>query len=218
MRDCVAPGLGLAKRHRGEMKLGFVGSLLGLGLSAGLAAGCSDDGLINQSTTAAADTGTTGGTTRGTAATSSQGSDTQGTTTDEPGGDTSTSTSTSSTGVPTSATEGSGSGSSSSSSSGSSESSDSSSGGGNQACADGCAVEFMCGMEWMSEEECVTWCEANLEKAYAFSPFCHDAWEGVSACLGTLTCEEFAEWDNPMVFPYPCSDADTILAVECKGQ
>ncbi|MEM9459132.1 MAG: hypothetical protein AAGF11_33445 [Myxococcota bacterium] len=87
-----------------------------------------------------------------------------------------------------------------------------------QACAQGCAVEFSCGTEWTSEQECVTWCEANLEKAYEFSPFCRDAWAGVSACLGTLTCEEFAEWHDPAMFPYPCSETDAILNVECKGQ
>ncbi len=89
---------------------------------------------------------------------------------------------------------------------------------GNEACTNGCAVEFACGSEWKSEEECVSWCEANLEKAYAFSIFCRAAWEGVSACVGTLSCEEFMLWENPVEFPYPCSDADTILSVECKGQ
>lgn len=87
-----------------------------------------------------------------------------------------------------------------------------------QACAQGCAVEFACGTDWASEQECVTWCEANLEKAYEFSPFCRDAWAGVSMCLGTLTCEEFAEWHDPAMFPYPCSEADAILNVECEGQ
>lgn len=87
-----------------------------------------------------------------------------------------------------------------------------------QACADGCAVEFACGTEWMSEADCVAWCEANLLKASAFSPFCRAAWEAVSACVATLTCEEFAEWTNPVMFPYPCSDADVVLSVECKGQ
>jgi hypothetical protein len=95
---------------------------------------------------------------------------------------------------------------------------DGTTGGGGQACAEGCAVEFACGMEWASEEECVAWCEANLVKAAAFSPFCADAWEAVSACLGTLTCEEFSQWQSPMMFPYPCSDADVALSVECKGQ
>lgn len=87
-----------------------------------------------------------------------------------------------------------------------------------QACADGCAVEFACGDEWASEEECVSWCEANLVEAYAFSPFCRAAWEGVSACVATLTCEEFMVWQAPTEFPYPCSDADVILTVECEGQ
>jgi hypothetical protein len=90
--------------------------------------------------------------------------------------------------------------------------------GGSSACADGCAVEFMCGTEWPSAEDCVAWCEANLVKANEFSPFCRDAWEGVSACVATLTCEEFEQWQSPMEFPYPCSDADVVLSVECKGQ
>lgn len=91
-------------------------------------------------------------------------------------------------------------------------------GGPNQACVDGCAVEFTCGTEWASAEDCVAWCEANLVEASGFSPFCRDAWEALSACLATLTCEEFMQWESPMAFPYPCSDADVVLSVECKGQ
>lgn len=87
-----------------------------------------------------------------------------------------------------------------------------------QACIDGCAIEFMCGDEWASAEECSDWCEANLVKAAAFSPFCADAWENLSACFGTLDCDQFAEYEAPMMFPFPCSDAADALAFECKGQ
>ncbi len=90
--------------------------------------------------------------------------------------------------------------------------------GGDHSCADGCVVEVACGTEWESEDACVTACEANLVKADAFSPFCRDAWAALSACLATLTCEEFSQWQSPMMFPYPCSDADTVLSIECKGQ
>lgn len=87
-----------------------------------------------------------------------------------------------------------------------------------QACTDGCAIEFMCGDEWTSAQECTDWCEANLVKAAAFSPFCADAWENLSACFGTLGCDQFAEYQAPMMFPYPCSDEADALAFECKGQ
>jgi hypothetical protein len=88
----------------------------------------------------------------------------------------------------------------------------------NEACANGCAIEFMCGSGWMSEAECVTWCEDNLVMARAFASVCRDAWEAVSACVGTLTCEEFASWVSPTSFPYPCSDADLRLSIDCEGQ
>jgi len=199
-----------------------------LGLA--LAAGCSDDGLANQSS-GQAETSTTGtvppsdagaggsehaldtggldgGTTAaggGTVATS-----------DGPGGDTATATL-----GPEIATDTDGPATSSSTTidiaTGGTET-ESTTGGPNQACVDGCAVEFMCGTEWMSAEDCVSWCEANLVEANEFSPFCRDAWEGVSACVATLTCEEFMQWQDPMEFPYPCSDADVTLSVECKGQ
>lgn len=87
-----------------------------------------------------------------------------------------------------------------------------------QACTDGCAIELMCGDEWASEAECIDWCEANLVKAAAFSPFCADAWENLSACFGTLDCDQFAEYQAPMMFPYPCSDEADALAFECEGQ
>ncbi|MEM7160293.1 MAG: hypothetical protein AAF799_46070 [Myxococcota bacterium] len=98
--------------------------------------------------------------------------------------------------------------------------SESSSGGGelNQDCIDGCTTEVMCDTRWATVDECAIACDANLHKAEAFSPFCRAAWEGVSACLGTLTCKEYAEWDSPTAFPYPCSDADVALEVECEGQ
>lgn len=94
----------------------------------------------------------------------------------------------------------------------------------NQACIDGCAVEFACqatcecDTNWASEAECIEWCDANLAKAEAFSPFCEQAWEGVSACFATLTCEEFHEYHNPTMFPYPCAAEADALAFECKGQ
>lgn len=86
------------------------------------------------------------------------------------------------------------------------------------ACQQGCAVQFQCTMEWPSEEECVTACEANLVRAAAFAQSCAEAWENVSECLGTLTCEELLEWSMPTTFPYPCADADEGLAFECQGQ
>jgi hypothetical protein len=210
-----------------RIDLGFSPLLLGLAL----AVACSDDGFINQSTgqaetstsgnastggptglTASVDPGTTSGVDEGSSAsppasTSGNGGEaTVGTTTDievaststgpEPGTDTDTTDTGTDTGTDT----------------------EGSTTGGPDPCAEGCAVELMCGTEWMSEEDCVTWCEANLVMAGAFSPFCRLAWEGVSACLGTLTCEEFAQWENPMMFPYPCSDADVVLEVECEGQ
>jgi hypothetical protein len=76
----------------------------------------------------------------------------------------------------------------------------------------------MCGTEWTSEAECVDWCEQNLIEASLFSEFCADAWEALSACVGTLTCEEFLEHEAPEMFPYPCADEDSVLAVECRGQ
>jgi hypothetical protein len=76
----------------------------------------------------------------------------------------------------------------------------------------------MCTSDWPSEEDCVLACEANLVEAAAFSPVCADAWENVSECVGTLTCEEYLEWRMPTTFPYPCVDADEGLAFECKGQ
>jgi hypothetical protein len=187
--------------------------LLGLAL----AGGCSDDGLVNQSS-GLAPTSTTGGPVDDSG--ESVGEGPPATTADPDTGPLPPSDSTTAdhemasdgdtTGgqVATGTETGSGSGSET----------DGTTGGPNQACADGCAVEFMCGTEWASAEDCVAWCEANLMKANAFSPFCRAAWEGVSACLGTLTCEEFAQWENPMMFPYPCSEADVALSVECKGQ
>jgi hypothetical protein len=191
-----------------------------LWLGVALAAACSDDGLANQSTglaetsstsaaasspeslTTAADPGTTHGLDEGSDGlppepSTSTASDGSGPASDSTGREVASGTGTDT---------GSGSG------------SDSTTGEPQSACADGCAVEFLCGSEWMSEEDCVTWCEANLIEAEAFSPFCRDAWEGVSACVATLTCEEFAVWADPMMFPYPCSDADVALAIECKGQ
>ena len=86
------------------------------------------------------------------------------------------------------------------------------------ACQQGCAVEVSCTMDWPSEDECVSACEANLVRAAVFAPTCADAWESLSECLGTLTCEEFLEWRMPTMFPYPCVEADEGLQFECKGQ
>jgi hypothetical protein len=87
-----------------------------------------------------------------------------------------------------------------------------------QACADGCAVEFACGVEWDSAEECTEWCNANLGFAARFSPFCMQAWEELSVCLGTLDCTQYAQWQAPVAFPYPCYQEDDALAFECDGQ
>jgi hypothetical protein len=94
----------------------------------------------------------------------------------------------------------------------------------NEACVAGCMIEFgcqdtcECGTVWTGEAECVQWCDANLEEAELFSTFCRDAWEAVSACIGTLSCEQYHQFHNPDVPDYPCvSEADT-LAFECEGQ
>lgn len=179
---------------------------------------CSDDGLPNQSAGQAATSTTGPDDAEGTGSLTGSSPSTTGmgeATTTEPdasGGegphDSGSSTSTSS-GSSSSSTEG---------TSGTDDGSGTTEGGPSQACADGCAVEFMCGTEWPSEADCVTWCEANLLEAEDFSLFCRLAWEGVSACLGTLTCKEFAQWEDPTMVPYPCFDADVVLEVECKGQ
>lgn len=177
-------------------------------------AACSDDGFPNQSTgqtptstTDAAD-GSEGDPTTGAAVTTGM---SDGTTVSPPTDSTGESPADSSTGATTEQTSG--------STGTTGDTTDGTTGDEpNAACAAGCAVEFMCGTEWATEEDCVAWCETNLVKAAAFSPFCSAAWENVSACVATLTCEEFAEWENPMMFPYPCSDADVVLSVECKGQ
>ncbi len=104
------------------------------------------------------------------------------------------------------------------------ESSGSTGDGHNDACVAGCMIEFgcqdtcECDTTWESEEACVAWCEANLEKAALFTEFCRDAWENMSACIGTLDCDGYHEFHNPAVPDYPCvSEADS-LAFECKGQ
>lgn len=85
-------------------------------------------------------------------------------------------------------------------------------------CADGCAVEFECGAEWKSADACTAWCEANLIEAAMFSEFCEMAWANLSACFGTLTCEEYGEYVSPTMFPYPCSNEADALMFECEGQ
>lgn len=185
-----------------------------------LAAACSDDGLASQSS-GQIDTSTTGTVAEG--GSSHDPGSAGGATTALEGGTTAalpegTTTSPGDTGMET-ATIGPESltGSESGPATGGTET-DATTGGPSQACADGCAVEFMCGSEWASVEDCVAWCESNLVLANEFSPFCRDAWEALSACLATLTCEEFAVWQSPMEFPYPCSDADVVQSTECKGQ
>lgn len=194
---------------------------IGLLLPLLLAGACSDDGLASQSS-GQIDTSTTGsmldaGSSNepGSAGASTSAAG-DGTTATPPGG---TTTGTGGTGTDT-ATIGPESLTDTGSATGTSgtETDATTTGGPSQACIDGCAIEFMCGTEWASAEDCVTWCENNLMAANDFSPFCRDAWEALSACLATLTCEEFAVWQDPMEFPYPCSDADTVLSVECKGQ
>jgi hypothetical protein len=202
--------------------IGFLGPLLVL------ATACSDDGLATQSSGQAA-TSTTGEPvaddvlTGANAPSSSSGPVDDETTGTPPPGDTTAAsegtgaTSTAGPEVLTDTGTGPGTDADTGSSSSGSET-EGTTGGPNQACVDGCAVEFTCGTEWASAEDCVAWCEANLVEADGFSPFCRDAWEALSVCLATLTCEEFMQWESPMAFPYPCSDADVVLSVECKGQ
>lgn len=88
----------------------------------------------------------------------------------------------------------------------------------NPACVAGCAVEFECGTEWGSARECVTWCDANLDAAAMFAQACRDAWEDLSACFGTLSCEEFQAYQAAEMIPYPCQSEAEALAFECEGQ
>lgn len=86
-----------------------------------------------------------------------------------------------------------------------------------QACIDSCAVEVECGRFWSSIEECETWCEANLVEAGYFSTYCQDAWEGLHACIGGLTCEQYEAYlagGNA----FPCDAAFYTLDLECEGQ
>lgn len=85
-------------------------------------------------------------------------------------------------------------------------------------CAAGCEIEVECGSEWKSTKACTDWCEANLVKAEAFSCFCAQAWNNLSTCFGALTCEEYAQYLEPTMFPYPCAIESDSLGFECKGQ
>ncbi|MCH9688149.1 MAG: hypothetical protein K0V04_42350 [Deltaproteobacteria bacterium] len=85
-------------------------------------------------------------------------------------------------------------------------------------CEAGCEIEFGCSRQWRSEQACIDSCEANLLEAEQFHRACRAAWENLHECLGTLSCEEFTEWFDPMRFPYPCLSEDEVLAFECKGQ
>lgn len=88
----------------------------------------------------------------------------------------------------------------------------------NPACVAGCATQVTCNMDFETEDECVTWCEENLGAAMVFSEPCHDAWQALSACFGGLSCDEYAEYLSPSMFPYPCSGEADGLAFECDGQ
>lgn len=201
-------------------------SVIGLALLGSIACGSDDgDASSTESTTGGSSTGgasitgsmtslsagpTTGsGTDSSATEGTSSGSDDRGSSSDEGSGD----------------DTGSGSGSGSGSSDGGASSSSSEGGSEgttgaivSQACADGCAVEYECGIRWGSAEECTDWCNANLEAAANFSMFCMQAWEALSACLAGLDCDEYAQWEVPMAFPYPCSQEDDALAFECEGQ
>ncbi len=155
---------------------------------------------------------------------SSSGSTTTGSATTESSTSTSPTTSTGSEGTSTSTSGSDSTGStsgdtgSSSTAADSTEASSSDTGAVHEACTEGCIVEAMCGTEWTTAEECAAWCEDNLDKAYAFSPFCAGAWENLSACFGTLDCEEFAEYEMAAMASYPCSEEAEALAFECEGQ
>lgn len=79
-------------------------------------------------------------------------------------------------------------------------------------------TEFACSDEWKSVEACITWCEGNLVKAGDFSLFCQMAWSNLSACFGTLDCEEYTAYLEAAVVDYPCVAEANSLAFECKGQ
>lgn len=88
----------------------------------------------------------------------------------------------------------------------------------NPACVAGCTTQVDCNMDYPSVDACVQWCDDNLDMALLFSPACHDAWENLSACFGNLSCDEYAEYLSPSMFPYPCSDQADALAFQCEGQ
>jgi hypothetical protein len=85
-----------------------------------------------------------------------------------------------------------------------------------------CQVEVdcgFCGTQWKSVEACIEWCTANLDEAAAFTDACRDAWAGMHACVGQLSCEDFSAWCMKMPLrDYPCLGADENLSFECEGQ
>lgn len=85
----------------------------------------------------------------------------------------------------------------------------------NEACVSGCAVEVMCGTEWSTERQCVTWCEDNLVEAAKFTTFCHDAWENLHQCIGTLDCDGYADY---LMGGESCYEAYFLQQFECEGQ
>ena len=112
------------------------------------------------------------------------------------------------------------SGSSSGSDSGTDSTGSESSGTGGEAapCTAGCMTQLECTAVWKNLEACVTACEDNLIQAALFSQFCEIAWENLSACFGTLSCDEYAEYLEPTMFPYPCDLESDALGFECEGQ
>lgn len=86
------------------------------------------------------------------------------------------------------------------------------------ACAEHCVVQLACTQAWRSEQACIDACEANLVEATVFEVACAAAWVDLYACLGTLTCDELAQWMRPARFPYPCLSQDEVLGFECAGQ
>lgn len=173
-------------------------------------AGCGDDSPPAAETGAA--TSSTGGTTMAAAGStmaaamsSSGGSSTSGGTTSTSTADTTGASTSSSTGDSTD---------SSSSDGGSS----SSTGAPLSPCEATCGVQLSCTDRWPSFEECEIACEANLTKAERFNVACRAAWEGLHECQGTLSCEDYARWQSPRRFPYPCLRQDEVLSFECDGQ
>jgi hypothetical protein len=209
------PNTTLGRGTIGEMHTRF-----GLMMLGALLAGCpGDDGSSGETTS---DDGTTSTTmmpsTSASTTTPPPGTSSSGSTT----GETTTGNGTTGSDTDTDTTGGTSSGSSGDSTGGSTDTGASSTTEGQSACQAGCQVEVDCGFcstEWEDVDECIEWCEANLVKAGEFADFCQAAWENVHACVGTLDCDEFADWcDREPPFDYPCITEDQTLEFECEGQ